>query len=1348
MMSHFFLLLRVLAGRRPARATRPGQAFALLALLLAAPLLGRAQYSAVTFDPKDITVNSATLGGRAFYNGNLTSPSGIAYRQGSGDPTTADMVAPVTLLPTNPCQTCYTAAVRGLLPGKQYQARAFIVTPTGETYGATITFETPPLPYQSPLPPLAVTPAGPLVLGGGGTLTLAASLTLPGFNLTGTGFDGEVTAVLLQPDGKVLVGGSFTTYNDNPTAPARVLRFLADGALDVGFNPGGAGPSGAVRTLAVQPDGKILVGGDFTTYNGTAAPGRLLRLNADGSPDATFNSGGSGFNGTVNVLVRQPDGKALVGGTFTTYNGTAAPGRVLRLNADGSLDATFNHPNGQVGIGANGGGNSVGVNALVRQPDGKVLVGGAFNTYNSAPAPGRLLRLNADGSLDVTFNHPNGQVGFGTTGPVNALLLQPNGQVLVGGTFTTYNSNATAPDRLMRLNADGSLDATFNSGGSGFDNGANGVRVLLVQPNGQVLAGGTFTSYNGDASAPDCLLRLNADGSLDTGFNYGPATGISGVVGGTNPSPVNALALQPDGKLLAGGSFTTYNGNADAPDNLLRLNADGSLDTALSVVTAADGLTLTWSTGATGPTLAVSQPGDYQVTATRQGRLYYSRVVRVSAPPATTVQVAPGGPLVLPTGGSIPLTATATRPGFNVGGTGFNGDVNAVVLQPDGKVLVGGTFTTYNGAPVPNGLVRLNPDGSLDTGFTSGLAGPTPKVHALALQVDGKIVVGSAVQVAGSAGAAYSSTTGPVTLVRLNPNGSLDTSFTVGRALIARISQDLSNYNTQTGAYELLFIYDNIACIYSLAIQPDGKIVVGGKFNSYNGDFRQQNVRRLNPDGSLDASFNYGGNGVSLVLTQGGVSDQLEFVRAVALLPNGKIVVGGNFNTLNGQKVCRSLLVLNDDGTRDYGFNLGYSVNGSGGIMHFDYPEDAGLVWALAVQPDGKILVGGQFQQWNNSASSGITANRLVRLNPDGTYDASFYPPGTGYLTNYDDKHSNTPVRALAVQPDGKIVIGGQFQQYYNRPSSPLVNKAYDRNYVLRLEPNGGLDPTTDFSHPAGQYGANSPVYALALQPDGQVLLGGAFTAYDGNAAAPDHLLRLTPAGLLNDAATPLAGATYAFNPSNSSGNSFAASQPGTYTATATDPATGFTYGSNAVTITSAPLPVELLTFTATLAGPAAVRLAWVTASEVNSQSFEVERSLDGRTFARIGTVAAAGSSSSARSYGLLDAQLPAGATLLYYRLRQVDQDGTFRYSPVRAVALSGAAAGLALFPNPAHGGAATLTGTQPGAVVTVLDALGRPVASVIADAAGTAALVLPAGLATGVYVVRTGSKALRLLVE
>jgi len=189
------------------------------------------------------------------------------------------------------------------------------------------------------------------------------------------------------------------------------------------------------------------------------------------------------------------------------------------------------------------------------------------------------------------------------------------------------------------------------------------------------------------------------------------------------------------------------------------------------------------------------------------------------------------------------------------------------------------------------------------------------------------------------------------------------------------------------------------------------------------------------------------------------------------------------------------------------------------------------------------------------------------------------------------------------------------------------------------------------------------------------------------------------------------------------------------------------TFSILAISDNAAPLPVELSAFTAALEGPAAVRLAWTTASEKNSKAFEVERSLNGRDFSALGAVAGAGFSSSPRRYGFVDTKLPVGTPLLYYRLKLLDLDGTLAYSPVQAITLAGAASGLALFPNPAHG-AATLTGVAPGTAVQVFDALGRAVAVATADAAGSAQLQLKAGLPAGVYVVRAATRTLRLVVE
>lgn len=189
-----------------------------------------------------------------------------------------------------------------------------------------------------------------------------------------------------------------------------------------------------------------------------------------------------------------------------------------------------------------------------------------------------------------------------------------------------------------------------------------------------------------------------------------------------------------------------------------------------------------------------------------------------------------------------------------------------------------------------------------------------------------------------------------------------------------------------------------------------------------------------------------------------------------------------------------------------------------------------------------------------------------------------------------------------------------------------------------------------------------------------------------------------------------------------------------------------FTVSTADSPLSSAPLPVTLTNFTAAAQGPD-VLLRWTTASEINNDRFEVEVSPDGRTFRRIGQVAGQGSTSQPHAYQLLDPAVARYATsLVYYRLRQVDRDGTAAYSAVRTVAVS-AQPGLALFPNPTTQ-AASLTGAQPGAVVTVFDAVGRQVLRATTNAAGTATLALPAGRATGVYVVRVGATALRLTVE
>jgi uncharacterized delta-60 repeat protein len=350
----------------------------------------------------------------------------------------------------------------------------------------------------------------------------------------GSGFNQDVTSIALQPDGKILAGGWFTSYNG--TIANRIIRLNTGGTIDNTFFIGN-GFNSVVNIIKLQPDGKVLVGGWFTSYNGTIA-NKIIRLNSDGSIDKTFNIG-TGFDGDVNTIALQPDGKILVGGNFTSYNSTFS-NYIIRLNSDGTIDGTFN-----IGSGF----NSV-VNIIKLQPDGKILVGGNFTSYNSTFS-NYIIRLNSDGTIDNTFN-----IGNGFNGGVYTIALQPDGKILVGGFFNNYNS--TFSTYIIRLNSDGTIDNTFNIG-NGFN---DGVLSIALQPDGKILVGGFFTFYNG--TFRNRIIRLNSDGTIDNTFNIG-----SGFNGG-----VTSIALQPDGKILVGGYFNNYNGTFS--NYIIRLNSDGS----------------------------------------------------------------------------------------------------------------------------------------------------------------------------------------------------------------------------------------------------------------------------------------------------------------------------------------------------------------------------------------------------------------------------------------------------------------------------------------------------------------------------------------------------------------------------------------------------------------------------------------------------------------------------------------------------------------------------------------------------------------------------------------------------
>jgi uncharacterized delta-60 repeat protein len=423
-----------------------------------------------------------------------------------------------------------------------------------------------------------------------------------------------VNAVAVQADHKILIGGAFSTVDG--VALNYIARLDDSGALDTGFDPG-TGTDDTVWAVVVQADGKGLIGGEFTTVDGTGR-NRIARLNRDGTLDIGLDPG-TGASNQVQAVVHQPDGKVIIGGYFTAVDGTGR-NRIARLNANGSLDASFDP-----GTGADST-----VRAVAFQPDGKVIIGGSFATVNSV-GRNRIARLSDTGTVDTSFNP-----GTGANDIVYAIAVQTNNKVLIAGTFTSINS--VSRSRIARLSTTGAVDTSFDPG-----TGPNSyVYAMALQLDGKVLIVGNFTTVN--SVTRNRIARLTDSGTLDTSFNPGVGPNLL----------VRAVAVQPDNKVIIAGSFTTVNGVSR--NRIARLNDDGTLDTSFDP------------------------------------------------------------------------------------GTGASSWVDAVAVQSDGKILIGGAFTSVSGVAC-NRIARLNADGSVDTTFVTS-AGADDTVYDIAIQPDGKVLIG------------------------------------------------------------------------------------------------------------------------------------------------------------------------------------------------------------------------------------------------------------------------------------------------------------------------------------------------------------------------------------------------------------------------------------------------------------------------------------------------------------------------------------------------------------------------------------------------------------------------------
>ena len=364
----------------------------------------------------------------------------------------------------------------------------------------------------------------------------------PDFNTNG--MNGDVLALALQTNGQILAGGNFTAVG--PTPVGSLARINTDGSLDTSFLDGLAGANAAVNSLAIQTDGRILLGGAFTSIDGIQR-NYLARIMTDGTLDTSFNPG-SGADNTVDAVVETFIGgvrRVYIGGAFGTVNGSTSPG-LARLDADpadnkndGAVDGNFN-----IGSGFDGQVYAIAVYPTNSIYSGKVLVGGSFAHYNSVLAT-NLVRLNVDGSLDTNFN---ANLGSGPNDIVQALTIQLGGQVLVGGRFTNFNS--TVINHLCRLNTDGTLDTNFVAAlGAGTD---GSVSAITLQPDDRILVAGNFGHANG--LTRNHITRLLPTGAADPTINFG---------GGANGN-IDAMVVQPaDDYIVIGGAFTAYDGQSD-----------------------------------------------------------------------------------------------------------------------------------------------------------------------------------------------------------------------------------------------------------------------------------------------------------------------------------------------------------------------------------------------------------------------------------------------------------------------------------------------------------------------------------------------------------------------------------------------------------------------------------------------------------------------------------------------------------------------------------------------------------------------------------------------------------------
>lgn len=771
-----------------------------------------------------------------------------------------------------------------------------------------------------------------------------------------------------------------------------------------------------------------------------------------------------------------------VGNVFTT----------LRYNMDGTLDASFD---GDGVVTTIVGGSSDQANSVAIQPDEKIVVAGTvFGSNTSYNYQFGLVRYNSDGSLDTSFSGDGKVVTnviAGAYQQVTSVAIQPDGKIVVVG----YSYATSNPIVVVRYNSDGSLDTSFDSDGivttslGGYGHTASSV---AIQSDGKIVVVGTVTWNSPSYYYQFLVLRYNDDGSLDTSFD---ADGIATTSVGTYSNGI-AVAIQPDGKIVAAGY------GMDNDFAVVRYNSDGSLDTSFS----GDGMMATNVSGRDfARSVAIQSDGQIVVAGVTDSSYtgkYKFGVIRLNGSDGSLDTSFDGDGIL----------ATSVL--------GDNDEANSVMVQSDGRIVVGGVANNPTLGETDFALVRYNNDGTLDSAFDADGKVTTnvsriqysTEGYDVAVQSDGKIVMVGALQ----------ASNWQFMVTRFNTDGSFDTSFDTdgivttltipnagysharavkiqgdGKIVVAGFAGSqmvVVRYNSD-GSLDTSFSTDGIvatkaggdyAQAYALAIQSDGQIVVGGLIYGPPSYKYQFGVIRLNGnDGSLDTSFDADG------IATTSVGGSYDIAYAVALESDGGIVLAGNARgSITNDRDHFGVVRYNADGSLDTSFDTdGIVITSPSG--YYDQ------VKSLAIQDDGQILVAGYGYgppNYNNNTS-------VVRYNgSDGSLDTSFDADG---IATPNVVGNTVQANAMAIQDDGQIIVAG----YAYGPATNYQNKIG----VVRLnKSNGSLDTSfnDDGIAVAAVSGYSDTVNALAIQPDGKIVAGGR-SYFPGTYASVFMVLRL-----------------------------------------------------------------------------------------------------------------------------------------------------------------------------------------------------------------------------------------------